>query len=518
MSVELFCLPPSFLREHAEFVGNFASSSPRTHVILVQGYLEDSTSGSGYSGAACATGAGEVANYKLSALGPALSNSITTANSSLRQRPAPRQSSQPLLLSGATSCALQFAYAPLQNIRGGATLETGLRGQGSKSSTSSSVGTAGETTSTRNASPRRAAAAGRGVSGVGATAAGEGSSSGSGSSPGDVGSWNASMQALCAMLRARRCDVVLTGLIFLGLEACVREWAQACDAGSEQVGARSGGGGWRPSYLGTATTAAAVAGASAGAPSPSMSVKGNTASSPVSLATQDSVARLSPRVNDIGLNSVSKNERSPPRARRSVVQGRTAGAGPRQKEHIAAAAARGKMQLGTREALKAGLVWAEAVPLGRSTVSTEGGDRRGAGPGGSASGGVGGSGGVGNGDTAGSASLQASQTTAPECITTETPFNAPLAEAVVRLCRYLMSDSLDPNRMVPRGRGGDAEAVSTLLDYARPSSLAMNEAGTPRIIGERSKRGIGRLILPYILLELACEAHVMLDSSQCKSK
>lgn len=415
-------MPSYSLQEHAESFGNFRSISPRIHVILVQGYLEDGTSGGGYSSAACATGAGEGANYKLSALGPSPSISTTTANSSIRQRPAPRQSSQPLLLSGATSCGLQFAYAPLQNVRGGATLETGLRGQGSKSSTGSSVGTAGGTTVSHNVSPRGGAAA-------------EGSSSGLRGSPGDVGSWNASMQALCAMLRARRCDIALTGLIFLGLEACVREWAQACDAGSEQVGARGGGGGWRPSYLGTATTVAAIAGANAAATSSSISVKGNTASSPVSLAAQDSVARLSPRVKEMGLSSVSKNERSPPRPKRSVVQGRTVGAGPRQKEHIAAAAARGKMQLGTREALKAGLVWAEAVPLGRSTLSTEGGDRRGTGPGGSGSGSGGGSGGGGIGGAAGPASLQASQTPPPECTTVDTPFSAPMAEAVMRLCR-----------------------------------------------------------------------------------
>lgn len=377
-----------------------------TSLSLVQGYLENGVNGGGHAAAGGTAGTGG-ANYKLSVLGPAPSS---TSISNIRQHPAARQSSQ--LLGGAASFGLRFAYLPLHDIRGGATLETGLRGHASKSLTGSTVAGTGGTGLSHNMSP---GAAGRGGVGAGAAPASaatstEGAGAGFRSSPGDAGNWNASMQALCAMLRARRRDIALAGLVFLALEACVSEWAQACDVGPEKTGARVGGAGWRPLHLGPAAAAAAAA------------AKVSTASSPPSYAAQEYVTRLSSGAKAVALNFVSKPERSPPLSERPTQgQGGRVGAGPREKEVIAAAAARGKMQLGAREALKAGFVWAEAVPLGRSRPSADEADRRGAGP--------------GDRGAPSSASSQMSQATPAETATTGLTFNSAIAEAVSRLCR-----------------------------------------------------------------------------------
>lgn len=342
----------------------------------------------------------------------------------MRQHPASRQSSQSLLVGGPASVGLRFAYVPLHDIRGGATLETGLRGQGSKRSTGSTVVANGGISIAQSSNPGAATGGGdASASPASPTTSAEGAGVGFRSTPGDAGMWNASMQALCAMLRAKRRDVALTGLVFLALEACVCEWAQACNIGPEKTNARGGRGDWRPVHLGPPTAAAAAA-ATVGAAeeAEAAAAKGNTVSSPPSNAAQDSGTRLSSGAKAVGLNIFPKSERSPPRSERLVQgQGGRVGAGPREKEVIAAATAKEKMKLGTREALKAGLVWAEAVPLGRPRPSGDGADRRGAGP----------------GDRGGlsSASSHVSQTTAADTASTGLTFNSVVAESVSRLCR-----------------------------------------------------------------------------------
>lgn len=373
----------------------------------MQGYLENGVNSVNNAFDSNTNTASSSGNYKLSVLGPTPSIIINTSSGS-KQRPTQRPSSQPLSICGTVSSVLRFAYVPLHDTRGGATLEAGLRGRRSKSS--AGVPAASETSS--GGAGRRNGGGGPGEAATGIGSVGEGLI-GRRNNAGDAGSWNASMQALCAILRARRRDLELAGLVFLALESCVSEWAQACDVGSELTVPCGGGGGWRPLYLGpkaitTATSSASGKGAGGAA------VSGGGA--PCTVFSGATAVTAS------GLSTVSQHQRSHPPVALAGAQGGRGVVGPREKEMMAAAAARGKMQLGSRESLKAGLMWAEAVPLGRSRPAavSDGADQRDTAPGSSGDGGP---------------SSQLSQGTTLEVVGGEVAFSAAMADAVERLCR-----------------------------------------------------------------------------------
>lgn len=235
---------------------------------------------------------------------------------------------------------------------------------------------------------------------------GEVRAGGAAASVGDHGCWSASMQALCTMLRSRRCDPSLAALIFLALESCIGEWAQACEAGLDRAAARSGG-------ACRALQVSSVVTVEGGVAAPKGWEGGEQWLATSGAVTPAQKGALKPE---------------PPFALAATVATRHVPTGARGKEASAALAAREKMELGTKESLKASLVWAEAVALGRPRQAVaDRGDRRGPRP--SSSGFVSGGGAV---------QSQAHQTTS-ETKAPDASFSAVIAEAVERLTRYDVS-------------------------------------------------------------------------------
>lgn len=295
--------------------------------------------------------------------------------------------------------ALRFAYTPLQDARSTSTLETGLRGQGpSAAAATVSAAVVAKSEHRGSASITTAAATTAAAMAVGKRVAG------------DAGGWSSSMQALCAILRARRRDPTLAGLVFLALEACIEEWANACNPVGLPSAPLGGAGGARGGW-----------GNDPGAPvGKAALVEVTAAASTLSLvAERDSVLPASTLSAPL---------------RRDIV-GTSEGA---KKLSATAVASKVKMHLGVRESLKAGLVWAEAVPLGRNRAAIGAGgvsgDRR---PSSLVDvGNNGASVGVGVGVGCGAGELS-TVTPADDGVATaaETSFSVPMAEAVERLCR-----------------------------------------------------------------------------------
>lgn len=369
-------------------------------------------------------------NFKLSALSSTSDSIIVHGrgqhhSTPRQQHPILRQHHfpEPHVFNGtgnppiSTSFSLRFAYAPLQDTRPGATVETGLRGQ------SGNVMVATTMTPSTNVNTKVAKSGGFADDGTGGgrgTRGGEGlATSGvagaaipatpattaqavaSRSTIGDEGGWSASMQALCAMLRARRRDPALAGLVFLALTACITEWSHACDMAGQldqhqpsRSIIASRGGVWRGCSSGVVETVPFLRGNTVSSSALHRYQPSATVASAVAAAAAGGLERssLHGTVGKIfaGVNSNGSTEstKSPPRA---------------------------KMHLGIREALKAGLVWAEAIPLYRCRAMED--DRRGFGYG-------------GGGEDAG---VEGSQSPAA----VEVSFNPAMAEAVERLCRYV---------------------------------------------------------------------------------
>lgn len=269
----------------------------------------------------------------------------------------------PSLTSGGgipTNCfGLRFAYTPVCVESNGAKPETGLRGKGSELVTATSVPKRpGGSIGNEAANIRQ----GSGSGGEGPEIVGASSSlltltstlvvppscapngvCTSGATGYDVGNWSASMQALITILRVRRQDPALAGLIFLALEACITEWVNACDntAGKQpqqeqEQGQKSPS---TPSAKGVAERNL-----------PEDSVQGEEQTGSRGEGTNDPhhlPAIDAPTISCEGGVDITATE--------------------------ASVTAREKMHQVIRESLKAGLVWAEAVPLGiRRTI--EGGE------------------------------------------------------------------------------------------------------------------------------------------------
>lgn len=361
-------------------------------------------------------GGGTGGSYTLAVLGPT-PNATTTGG---KQRAPPRQPQPPP--PNGTASVLRFAYARLHDIRGGATLEAGLRGQGSKASAGVSVAGA---TGAGGVADNGPGLTGKRDSGLG-TAGGDGEHDGR-RCVGDEGSWNASMQALCAMLRARRRDPALVGLVFLALEACIGEWSHACDSGwtSQQAVAKTRArGGWRPLQF-TATVAGA-AGVGTGI-SATKKEGGNDSPSSLSNLGEEFFMSSSGGSTAGGVSPQGGGVLEQRRlAQAAVVAHGRVCAGPREKGASTTAEAREKMELGIRESLKASLVWAEAIPLGRSrAAASDGSDHR-----------------RSNGGGGGAIIYQGSQVTATETAVPEVSLGPAMAEAVERLSRWLHNSGL----------------------------------------------------------------------------
>ena len=192
------------------------------------------------------------------------------------------------------------------------------------------------------------------------------------------------MQALCAMLRARRRDPALAGLVFLALTACISEWAQACNATrlSEQSEAKRRGG------------AAATAAAAAPARGWGWRACPPAAADMVVAARETAAATMLQSVpardRPPGIATAAMFRRAPPRflphhggmhghllGGGGAGGGGGGGGGGKGKDAVdATVTPRGKLCLGIRESIKAGLVWAEAVPLYRSRTAGDGLDGR----------------------------------------------------------------------------------------------------------------------------------------------
>lgn len=200
------------------------------------------------------------------------------------------------------------------------------------------------------------------------------------------------MQALCAMLRARRRDPTLAGLVFLALKACITEWGYACDAmggvpdeqrrhqqyqrelqqreEQQSFGAIvARGRGWNGpgSTLGGAVETKATTNVTAAATPPPNS----SASAYQALGANATVAGGAPSAGA----ATGQSEAS---AAFRFVGTQGAYRETRDASELMATP-RGKMHLGIRESLKAGLVWAEAVPLFRIPAAGPEGCRRGTG-------------------------------------------------------------------------------------------------------------------------------------------
>lgn len=296
--------------------------------------------------------------------------------------------------SNNSNLGLRFAYAPLQDDRGGGTTQ----GAATKGAVMPVAAVRGNASSGGGTGKRGGEGGGASASGPGAAlsnpatadatvAAVEAARTGSNrTGSGDAGGWNASMQALCAMLRARRRDPTLAGLVFLALKACIVEWANACDAiggapnelqqqqqqrehlqqrGQQAIVAR--GRGWRGFSSGPgafAETAAAAAAVAAG-------VGANPA------ATKPQPATMT--VAGAGSNAASDHPNHQSAVAGSALSLVGVKGGQRDNKDSAelTSTPRGKMHLGIRESLKAGLVWAESVPLYKAPAPGVEGDRRG---------------------------------------------------------------------------------------------------------------------------------------------
>lgn len=251
---------------------------------------------------------------------------------------------------------LRFAYTPVHVESSGAKPETGLRGQGSGIVTATSAPKRpGGSISNEAANKKR----GFGAGGEGPEIVGVSSSmltltsvlappsrapngvSTCGSTAYDVGNWGASMQALITVLRVRRQDPALAGLIFLALEACITEWVNACDktAGKQPQQEQE-----QKSPSTSSAKGRAERDLSAGSlqrqeqTSEAAGSTGEGSNDPQHILVPDAPAILSERGVDMTTTE-------------------------------AAVTARVKIHQEIRESLKAGLIWAEAVPLGiRRTI------------------------------------------------------------------------------------------------------------------------------------------------------
>lgn len=181
------------------------------------------------------------------------------------------------------------------------------------------------------------------------------------------------MQALCAMLRARRRDPALAGLVFLALTACIDEWAQACDAHAtaglpEQA---------EEKRCTAAPTTATARGWGWRACPP--------AATDMVVVARETATLQSVPPRDKSPGTAAMFRRAPARflpQHGGMLHGHLLGGGGAKGKDAgveATATPRGKLCLGIRESIKAGLVWAEAVPLYRRRTTAEGldGDERG---------------------------------------------------------------------------------------------------------------------------------------------
>lgn len=325
--------------------------------------------------------------------------------------------------SGGGGVDLRFAYTPLHDVRSGSAVATGLRGQGgaktaavlasaSSSAAPTAVGkacaTAGDPADTRR---------GTGAGPRGSVTSADAAKSRPRPPPGDAGGWSASMQALCAMLRARRRDPALAGLVFLALTACIGEWAQACDAhttaGLPEQSEEKRSGATAPA---TATATARGWGWRACPP----------AATDMVVVARETATLQSVPPRDKPPGAAAMFRRAPARflpQHGGMLHGHLLGGGGAKGKDAggeATATPRGKLCLGIRESIKAGLVWAEAVPLYRCRTAAEGldGDGRG-------------SSSIGGRDGAvGAAAEHAGASSAADM-----PCSPVMAEAVGRLCR-----------------------------------------------------------------------------------
>lgn len=298
-----------------------------------QGYLENGVNGGAKIARSGIGGDGGSERRKLSAVGPSPIISVEG-----RQRPQGRQA--PRSSQGGSPSRMRFAYIPLLDPRRSAPVESDSSGRVSNASARVQASAVWETGRKASNEP---AAVGKRENGRGVT---EDVGVGEALTAGDSGSWSTSMQALCAMLRARRRDPSLAALIFLALEACISEWAQACDTMPEQLATRSGG---RRSFQSSSAAKSAIR--------PTLT-KGSENG-------QGWVVPSGPVEPES--KGASALEGSLPLAT-IVARGRVF-TGRREKEISSVVSAREKMALGAKESLKAGLMWAEAIPLGRSKAA-----------------------------------------------------------------------------------------------------------------------------------------------------
>eukprot|EP00752_Nemacystus_decipiens_P005218 g4737.t1 len=283
---------------------------------------------------------------------------------------------------------LRFAYAPLQDNRSGGTTQ----GVPAKGATLPATAVGGNVSSGGGAGKRGGGAGGGGGSASGswgalsnpatadaAVAAVEAARIGiSRAGSGDVGGWNASMQALCAMLRARRRDPTLAGLVFLALKACIIEWANACDA----VGGAPSD--LNQQQLAQREQTIVARGRSWRGYSSSPGAFAETAAAAAAAGIASNTGAANPHPATAGITGAGRNAASDHPNHQSDVVGSAlslVGVKGGQWENKEAAeltsTPRGKMHLGIRESLKAGLVWAESVPLYKAPATGMDGDRRG---------------------------------------------------------------------------------------------------------------------------------------------
>ncbi|CAM9668975.1 unnamed protein product [Ectocarpus sp. 4 AP-2014] len=400
---------------------------------------------------------------------------------------------------------LRFAYAPLQDnptTQGGAkSAATGAPVTTSSAAAAAAVGgdTSGSGTRRRGSGPSNGPIGAGGTAAMTSSAArvaieaGRGGSRGQAGN-GDSGGWNASMQALCAMLRARRRDPNLAGLVFMALKACIIEWAHACDAiagaSSEQqrqqreqqqqqqqreqqnsFGAMvARGRGWRGgSTSGPGDgkeTAAAPGTAPAAKPQFSSSPRGEQLSETTTIDTAAAVAAAAG-------NNAAPDRSSHKGAAASAAITSIAAKGIRRDGKDTAeltVTPRGKMHLGIREVLKAGLVWAEAVPLFRAPEAGMNSNRR-----------------LANGEQAAAAAAAAG----------DVSFSPAMAQAVERLCGLLDKGFAE----MGFGRFGGAvplgEAISLVaFDVCVPEVLKnLRAARQP----SDSREGVEHLMRTFLL-------------------
>ncbi|CAM9876303.1 unnamed protein product, partial [Ectocarpus sp. 12 AP-2014] len=341
------------------------------------------------------------------------------------------------------SLGLRFAYAPVQDNRSNGTTQGGTKSvaTGAPVTTTSGAATAaaggdtsGPGTGRRGSGPSNGPGGAGGSAAMAASAAPAAIESARGGSrgqagTGDSGGWNASMQALCAMLRARRRDPNLAGLVFMALKACIVEWAHACDAiggaSSEQqrqqreqqqqqqrqqreqqnsFGAMvARGRGWR----GGSTSGPWGGKETAAAPGAAPAAKSQSSSSPRGEQLSETTT-IAAAGNNASPDRSSHKGAAASAAITSIARIRRDG---RDTAELSVTP-RGKMHLGIREVLKAGLVWAEAVPLFRAPEAGMNSNRR-----------------LASGEQAAAA--------AAASVTGDVSFSPAMAQAVERLCRLL---------------------------------------------------------------------------------